>query len=90
MDLHSVKLKFEVFIERNGREEEICPPIYSTEIQNLSNAHIYAQLFHDLQEFHFPLNREHSSRRSTNRSYRQSLQRLHWSRGNLYLRGESE
>ena len=88
MDLHSVKLKFEVFIESNGREEEICPPVYSTEIQNLSNTHIYVQLFHDISRF--PLNREHSSRRSTNRSYRQSLQRLHWSGGNLYLRGESE
>jgi hypothetical protein len=51
MDLHSVKLKFEVFTERNGREEEICPPVYSTEIQNLSNINTYMykcfMIFHD-------------------------------------------
>jgi hypothetical protein len=36
MDLHSVKLKFEAFVERNGFREQICPPEYSQAIHNLS------------------------------------------------------
>ena len=47
MDLHSVKLKFEAFVERNGCEEEICPPVYSNEIQNLSQSpHLSKTPFH--------------------------------------------
>lgn len=36
MDLHSVKLKFEAFIERNGRRERVGHPEYSQAIHNLS------------------------------------------------------
>lgn len=36
MDLHSVKLKFEAFVERNGFREQIGLPEYSHAIHNLS------------------------------------------------------
>ena len=36
MDLHSVKLKFEAFVERNECLLAIAPPTYSHAIHNLS------------------------------------------------------
>lgn len=39
MDLHSVKLKFEAFVERNGTLSAIAPPVYSHAIHNLSINH---------------------------------------------------
>ncbi|XP_046438641.1 nuclear factor NF-kappa-B p100 subunit-like [Daphnia pulex] len=39
MDLHSVKLKFEAFVEQNGFREQICPPQYSQAIHNLKSTH---------------------------------------------------
>lgn len=39
MDLHSVKLKFEVFVERNGFREQIGLPEYSHAIHNLKSTH---------------------------------------------------
>ncbi|XP_057374204.1 nuclear factor NF-kappa-B p105 subunit-like [Daphnia carinata] len=39
MDLHSVKLKFEAFVERNGFREQIGPPEYSQAIHNLKSTH---------------------------------------------------
>lgn len=36
MDLHSVKLKFEAFVDRNGYRERITAPEYSQAIHNLS------------------------------------------------------
>lgn len=36
MDLHSVRLKFETFVDRNGFLEPFSPPVYSHAIHNLS------------------------------------------------------
>ncbi|KAI9553838.1 hypothetical protein GHT06_019107 [Daphnia sinensis] len=39
MDLHSVRLKFEAFVERNGFREQIGVPVYSQAIHNLKSTH---------------------------------------------------